>query len=572
MRRAFALHRAGDIPAAEALYRRILEILPEDADAHFLLGCIAQQRGRLDEAGELVGAAIRVNRREPEFHRTLARVQFAQGLWRETVASCEEAMRLGTPDPQDWDLIGSSQAELGDIAGAERCFDRAIAIAPDAPEPVYHAAWARRELGKHRESLAYFRRARELQPDNLSALSGYLFSLNFSPDLDRAEIFREHLECGKLLRIAHPPRASVPRGGPREKLRIAYISPDFRYHAVSFFVEPLLMHHDRARFEVWCCHLHPHRDAMTDRLRRLSDHWIDCAPLSDEEIARRIETAQVDVLVDLAGHTDMNRIAVLARRPAPVIATWLGYLNTTGTDAVDFRITDPVSDPPGATEQFHAEKLLRLPQTQWCRRPPETAAKVSSLPLSRSGSVRFASFNKSSKVTDETLHLWSRLLTRVANSTLLFVGIDRGRWDSLPQAFAALGVAPERLDFRERVPLEEFFVLHEEVDIALDGYPYSGATTTLDSLWMGVPTLTLAGEWPMSRSTASILTALELEDWIARTPEEFLDIAARKAADPPALAALRSGLRERLVRSILMDGPRFTSQLEDLYWQMWDDR
>jgi predicted O-linked N-acetylglucosamine transferase (SPINDLY family) len=473
-------------------------------------------------------------------------------------------------DPREWNALGLAHRERGELAEALRCFEQGAQIAPDALGLLSNAASAHRDLGDIEQALTLFRRVRALAPDSLDALSGYLFTLNLSTQLGREKIFREHLECERLL--GGTPRMQLPARAPQERLRIGYLSPDFRYHAVSLFVEPLLRAHDRSRFEIHCYSLHPRQDGTTARLKQLSDHWADCAELSDAQIAGRIAADRIDILVDLAGHTDWNRIAVLARRPAPVLATWLGYLNTTGLRAVDYRITDRHSDPPGTTERFHTETLARLPASQWCRQRPAQAVAVSPLPAAGTGAVRFGSFNKSSKLTPESLRLWARVLARVPGSTLLFAGVEEQRRDGIRRVFADCGIEARRLGFAPRLPLQEFFLLHNRVDIALDAFPYSGATTTLDSLWMGVPVLTLAGEPPMSRSTASLLATLEMPGWIARSADEFIELAVRHAGDLDALAATRARLRNAVEGSILMDGARFTRELEELYRRMWRER
>jgi predicted O-linked N-acetylglucosamine transferase (SPINDLY family) len=239
---------------------------------------------------------------------------------------------------------------------------------------------------------------------------------------------------------------------------------------------------------------------------------------------------------------------------------------------VDYRITDRHADPPGATERFHTETLARLPESQWCRARPPHAVAVSPLPAAAVGAVRFASFNKSLKLTPETLRLWSRVLSRVPGSSLLLAGIEDQRRDAIRRAFADRAIGGERLEFHGRLPFEDFLKLHQRVDIALDPYPYSGATTTLDSLWMGVPVLTLAGEAPMSRSTASLLATLGMPDWIAQSEDQFVEFAARHTGELAALAALRARLRNALESSILMDCARFTRQVEDLYQRVWHER
>ena len=263
---------------------------------------------------------------------------------------------------------------------------------------------------------------------------------------------------------------------------------------------------------------------------------------------------------------------MLAEKPAPVSATWLGYLNTTGLKCVDYRITDRHTDPPGCTERFHSETLIRLPESQWCRQKPESAIGVGPLPAARDGAIRFGSFNRPFKLSPEVLALWALVLRRIPRSTLLLAGVEPDQRDGIRLAMTGSGIDAARLEFGGRLSMAKFHELHHRVDIALDSYPYSGATTTFDSLWMGVPVLSLAGDAPMSRSTSSILATLGMRDWVASSNEEFVELAARHAGDLAALAALRAGLRQKLENSILMDGRRFTGQLEALYRQMWRER
>ena len=475
-------------------------------------------------------------------------------------------------DKNDWNRLGLACREQGDLAGAARCFDRALELAPGSAASLANAAAVRRDLGRIDESLELYRRAREIVPDNAAVLSAYLFTLNLSTRPGREEIFRAHMEFDRLMAGRLPQRPRTRQAAADGRLRVGYLSPDLRFHAVSFFMEPVLAHHDRRKFEITCYYCHRVHDGMSERLRQLSDRWVDCGGWSAPEIARRIEADGIDILIDLAGHTAGSQIEVLAEKPAPVIATWLGYLNTTGLKCVDYRITDRHTDPPGQTERFHAETLIRLPASQWCRQKPELVVAVGPLPAARDGAIRFGSFNRPFKLSPEVLGLWALVLRRVPRSTLLLAGVEPDQSEKIRSALNAAGVDAASLEFAGRLSMAQFHELHHRVDIALDSYPYSGATTTFDSLWMGVPVLSLAGEAPMSRNAASILATLGMRDWIASSSAEFVELAARHAGNLAALATLRAGLRQKLENSILMDGRRFTGQLEALYRQMWRER
>jgi predicted O-linked N-acetylglucosamine transferase (SPINDLY family) len=544
MREAFPLYRDGRVAQAEGLLERILALEPDYADALHLLGEIRAARGELERAIELARAATRSNPREPEFSRALAR-------------------HLGR--------LGLAQDDAGDPGRAAASFREALDADPDSIEALNNLGRALRVLGRAEDALAVFRELHRRLPGNAETLSNVLFTLNLVEACTPEEIYREHLRFDQLYGAGRfgLPRRAARDPQPGRRLRVGYVSPDFRLHAVSYFIEPVLRHHERAGFDVHCYHCHPRSDDMTAHLRSLAAHWSDCAASSDDELAARIEADGIDILVDLAGHTAWNRLLVFARRPAPVQATWLGYLNTTGLSAMDYRITDAFADPPGIADRLHRERLVRLPASQWCYARPAQRIDPGPLPALQAGRVRFGSFNKAAKLSTRVLELWSGMLRELPASSLLLAGVPRSEWARIAGFLGERGVAAERLELHEPMPLEAFRALHQRVDLALDAYPYSGATTTCDSLWMGVPTLTRAGDTSISRSSASLLEALGLESWVARTDAEFLRRARSHAADLPALAALRAGLRARMERSPLMDAARFTRDLEQAYRTMW---
>jgi protein O-GlcNAc transferase len=537
MREAFALHQAGTLPEAEARYREILRRQPGNHEALYLLGLIEAGRGNAGQAIELITNAIRHHGQESAFHRSLGDILYQVDRWAEAAGCYETSLKLQ-----------SSRAE------------------PNLAPALANLATIYRGQGRIEESLARFREALALAPGEADIFSSFLFTLNFSTALSPAEIFAEHRRYGRL--FAAPARRAGNADTAR-RLRIGYVSPDFNHHAIAYFVEPVLAHHDPSRFEVSCYYLQAHEDEVTARLKALSPRWIECAALPDEKLAARIEADQIDILVDLAGHTANNRLPVFARKPAPVQATWLGYLNTSGLDAMDYRLSDGYADPPGISERYHVETLVRLPDSQWCYRHPGATPPVSALPALATGAVCFGSFNKYQKLSGFLLDAWAEVLRQLAGAKLLIVGVPRSERQRLSAFFADRGVGSRRLEMHDRMPLEQFRAMHRQVDIALDAHPYSGATTTCDSLWMGVPTLTLTGASSISRSTASLLQTLGLSEWIAGTRAEFVELAGRNAGDLQRLAALRAGLRPRMERSPLMDAARFTRNIEHAYRSMW---
>ena len=289
---------------------------------------------------------------------------------------------------------------------------------------------------------------------------------------------------------------------------------------MSCFIEPLLRHHDRSVVDVHCYYNHDARDDIAERFAGLSDHWLDIAGLDDDAVAQRIADDGIDILVDLAGHTSGGRLGVFARKPAPLQFTWLGYLCTTGVEAIDCRLCDAHTDPPGRAESWQSEKPARLPNAQWCYQPQVSPPQPGALPRLANGYWTFGSFNQASKLNTRLLQTWARLLAAIPESHLRFVGITQPLMDEKIRAiFSAQGVAGDRVEIIGRVPIDDYFSQYRSIDIALDSLPYNGATTTCDALLMGVPVATVVGERAISRGGVSLLSTVGLGDWIASSSD-----------------------------------------------------
>jgi predicted O-linked N-acetylglucosamine transferase (SPINDLY family) len=354
-------------------------------------------------------------------------------------------------------------------------------------------------------------------------------------------------------------------------LRVGYVSPDLYQHSVAFFLEPILAHHDRSRFEPIVYSDTARPDAVTARLRARAAAWHEVRGLSDDQLARRIAASEIDVLIDLAGHTAGNRMGVFARRPAPVQVSYLGYPNTTGLAAIDYRITDATADPPGDADALHTEKLLRLPRCAWCYQPSPLAPPVAPSPAMKNGFVTFGCFNALPKMNDPLLQLWAKLIASVPNARLVLKspGLkSEAAAAHVRDVLESAGLAADRFDLLPPVhPYAAHLASYETIDIALDTYPYNGTTTTCDALWMGVPVLTRAGRTHVSRVSASLLAAAGLPDWVTPTDDDYLARATRAAADIDALTALRSRLRDRMAASPLCDGQAMARAFEDALLQ-----
>jgi predicted O-linked N-acetylglucosamine transferase (SPINDLY family) len=344
---------------------------------------------------------------------------------------------------------------------------------------------------------------------------------------------------------------------------------------VSYFFAPVLESHDRERFEIFCYADVAQPDAVTERLQQASDGWLRVTGLRPDAVARRIREDRIDILVDLAGHTGDNPLMVLAHRPAPVQVSWLGYPNTTGMRAVDYRLADAVVEPPGLADELSTETVVRLPHGFHCYEPPPGAPAAAPLPAPRQGHVTFGSFNDLKKTQPAVIRAWAEILNRVPGSRLLLKCssfVDATTRDRYAKSFAEAGADPERVRMVPRVAsTEEHLGLYGKIDIGLDPFPYNGTTTTCEALWMGVPVVTLRGDRHAGRVGASLLGRVGLGDWIADTKEGYVALAVSWASRRDELAALRRELRERVARSPLRDARGLTRAIEDAYRTMWRD-
>ena len=532
---AFAHHQSGQLAAAERLYRTILNLNPSHPDALHLMAIIARTRGEPVCAIEYAERAISAKPRFAEAKNTL----------------------------------GVALREIGRVTSALKVFQEAVEINPAYVEAWYNAGNALQMLGLPTDAAEHYRRALSLAPEFKDARSYLLMVMNYSADFSRDEVFSAHREFAPAIKSALP-HQNIP--DPDRRIKVGYVSPDFRRHPVSFFFEPVLRCHDRSHFEVYCYHNHGSGDEVTGRIRALADHWRDISNVTDEDAATMIATDQIDILVDLANHSRGNRLAVFARKPAPIQVTWLGIPQTTGLDCMDYRLTNPLMDPVGLTESIHTEQLLRLPNGDVAFDADSTWPAVNALPAATNGYLTFASFNNLTKVNPTVISAWAQIL-REAPGAKLLIAASGDPGDEISLAFRARlsshGVEAGRVQFAGRQNLDGFLRLHHRVDVALDPFPCSGVTTTLQSLWMGVPVITLAGDTSRSRGGVGILGRLGLETLVATTQDQYIATAVGLAADFNYLATLRRSLRGRLEASPFCHPLTVTRDLESGYESIW---
>lgn len=425
-------------------------------------------------------------------------------------------------------------------------------------------------LGRHEECIRMFRQAIEMAPDDLRVMTAYLFATNYSDTLSGDEWLSEHRKFGEKADAQARPFNEYPllSADPERKLRIGYVSGDLRHnHPVTYFFEPILECHDRERFEIYCYYNYGHDDEATKRLKQLSDGWCDVTRMSNEQMANQIRDDRIDVLVDLSGHTGFERLAVFAWKPAPVQFTWLGYVATTGMSSIGYTFTDKYYTPDQTAEQYYVEKPVYLPVYRVFR--PVGELEVKPLPALDNGYITFGSFNNFLKLNHEVLELWAELLRQIPDSRFAVIVNAKESIDYVKQFFGSRGISEDRLLIFTRLNMSHFLQLHWHVDLALDPFPFNGATTSFHGLWMGVPMISMIGQRVVSRTGYSLLGPLGLEEFVARTPTEYIDKAKYWAANLDRLAEIRAGLRERLKRSPLLDEAAFTRSFEAGFRNCW---
>jgi predicted O-linked N-acetylglucosamine transferase (SPINDLY family) len=536
LQKAFQDHQAGRLADAERGFHKVLAQEPAHADAMHMLGIVAAQRGKRDEAVKWIRRAVK--------------------------ASPNNAFYYGS--------LGNALQDLRQLDEAIASFREAIRLKPDLAEAHNNLANVLRDTGQLDDAIASFRETIRLRPDKITSHSNLLAALSYHPGYSAAAIYEEHRlwntrHAEPLKKLIQP---HTNDRDPRRPLNLGYVSADLVRHPVGQFMASLLAHHDSRDFKIYCYSNSKFADEITARLRESSSAWRDVAGMSDAQLAAQIRQDRIDIIVDLSLHSVGNRLLVFAQKPAPVQVTWLGYPGTTGLTTMDYRLTDPYLDQPEG-DAFYSEQSIRLPSTFWCYEPVH-ATPVNALPAGETGHVTFGCFNNFAKTNVDAMELWAQILSAIPRSRLLMLCPTGGSRARVVDRFGGKGIEPARIEFTERVPLADYFLQFHRIDIALDPFPWGGGTTTCDALWMGVPTITLRGTTAVGRAGVSILSNVGLLDWIAQTPEQYLAIATKMSADVSTLAQLRSGLRTKMQQSPLMDAARFAADMQAAYRRMWE--
>jgi protein O-GlcNAc transferase len=570
-----AAYGTGRWTDAEAAFRRVLALAPEHPDALHLLGVTLHFQRKSEEGIALIERAIARVPGNPAYHNNLGNALDDIGARADAEAAYRRATQVRPDYPIAWQALGTLALRDHRPRDAIGHFQNALGAKPDYSPAENGIGNALRDLGRLDDALEHYRAALRLDPGSQAAASNLLMAAQYDPRQNPAGLRVAHRDWGTATAARLPQRAApfANARDPERRLKVGYLSADFRRHSVAYFIEPVIAAHDRGAVQVTLYSAVRRPDPTTERIHGTADRWRDIVRLSDAAVAHLVEDDGIDILVDLAGHTAGNRLGVFALRPAPVQATWIGYPDITGLRTIGWRITDAVADPDGDDNHHPSESLMRLADGFLCYRPPGEAPPIAPPPSGRDGPITFASFNALAKISADTVALWARVLDAVPRSRLLIKTELLGDAESrarLLRAFAERGILEQRLELIGYVPdVGGHLAAYGRVDIALDTIPYNGTTTTMEALWMGCPVVTLCGDRHATRVGASILTRARLPDLIAETPDAFVRIAAGLAAARPRLAALRAGLRDRLNETTLIDAARFTRGVEAAYRAMW---
>jgi predicted O-linked N-acetylglucosamine transferase (SPINDLY family) len=562
----------GNFEGALALYRKAADAAPAYVRAHMNIGNALQRLDRLTEAVAAQRRAVVCAPENANARFNLGSLLRSVGDLAEAESQLLEALGLN-PDLYAASLVLADMYEARlRPDDAEAMLHRALTSAPGHAGVLLNLGMFYSRRGRLDDAIAWFRQAKAADPGLKDVESFLLFPYNFRTDIDAATIFEEHRRVGAAIQRAAGPSYVrwANSSDPERTLRIAYVSGDFRHHPVALFLLPVLENHDPRQIETYCYSNHFEAHEVADALRGRCRHWTDISSLDDSLFAELIRRHDIDILVDLSGHTNHNRLPVFARHPAPVQVTWLGYLNTTGLPTMDYRICDRHTDPEGETDHLYTERLVRMPHSQWCYAPWIGVERPQRPQRQGSDSLVFGSFNQYVKITDDCLALWCEVLSRVPDSSLLVLDVRQPETRaSLLERVQRNGIDPSRIMTRGRQSIADYFRAIGNVDIAFDTFPYNGATTTLDTLWTGTPIVALRGDRPIARGSYSILRTLDADDLIGHSAEEYVKINVRLARDAAWRSRLRDTLRPRLETSPLMDAKAFTADLEARYREMW---
>ncbi len=545
------------------------------AEAHSALGLTYVDQALLDEAISAFRAALAV---DPHCYTALV----ALGRVLQTLSFSEEsqqvllaAIKLRPDVADNYAFLSQAQLCVSKFQLAKISVNMALSIAPKSAIAWSTLMHVNTAMGLHEEVTTAFNNMDKVDPQGPTEFSNYLLAKLYDPDLSPEQLFQLHLDYARRFETPRKPfwLPFPQRRDTQKRIRIGYVSGDFRNHVIANFIAPILEHHDHTHFEVYCYYNHPTVDAHTKKIRAFADVWTSTVQMNPEQLAEHIRKDGIDILIDLSGHTGYNALPTFLLKPAPVLVTWLGYAATTGLAAMDYRITDANLDPPGVTDEFHTERLLRLKSASAAFQPHPESPPTNALPALTNGFITFACLNVSKKINQAVVACWAKILAAIPSARLIICGTSNEVKEStVLTLFIKNGVSPERLILQPHIPLLEFLALLYHIDIALDPFPYNGGTTSLHAAWMGVPIITWPQRTTVSNVGAAVLRPLGLEEFIVHSEAEYVQKAVDCAQDFEHLATIRASMRDRMTKSIGVTPREITAEVEGLYrtiWQKW---
>jgi predicted O-linked N-acetylglucosamine transferase (SPINDLY family) len=605
---AKALRAYGRLDETIEAYRRFAKLKPDSPDADYNLGNALVEANQDTEAVEYLARALRHHPKDPLVHTNLGIALESVGRTAEAIQAHATAISLEPNvatyyynlgislqrflrfpeaveafakavelDPNEADFrnnLGGALRSVGRLDDAIECYRKTSELRPGSPMGLNNLGNAAKDIGQLDDAINYYDQALALEPECTFHHSNRVYVMYFHPRFSAQEILAEHRRWNEIharpLANSFHSHQNTPE--PERRLRIGYVSSDFREHVVGQNMFPLLANHDRENFEIFCYATVDNPDALTRQFQGIAHSWRNLRGITDEKTARIIHRDRIDILVDLSLHMSGNRLLVFARKPAPIQVTFAGYPGGTGMDAIDYRLSDVYLDPP-EFDAHYVEKTIRLPDSFWCYDPVAMGVArgfpLNPPPASKNGFVTFGSLNNFCKVNDGVIALWSKVLAGVENSRLSLISPQGSTRKRLADQFSREGIDPSRVKFLDRQDHDLYFKLYYDIDISLDTLPYNGHTTNLDSLWMGVPFVTMLGKTIVGRAGWSQLSNLKCTELAAKTPEEFVRIAVNLAKDLPRLTDLRATLRQRILESPLCDTKKFARSIEAAYRLMW---
>ncbi|MGD1277345.1 MAG: tetratricopeptide repeat protein [Tepidisphaeraceae bacterium] len=562
-----ALERQGKLEEAVAAHRQAVTLKADFAEGWYELGNALRGAARWDEAIDAYRRALALRPQYSEACNNLGAALTGKGSLDEAVEAYRQAIAMRPNNAQACYNLGTVLQVKGDLPQAIVALRQALELRPDYAAAYNNLGNVLREMGQLDAALACYDRAITLRPNHALGHSNRIHALHYHPDYDQAALAAEvakwnqqHSQPLKSLIRPHPNTRDAHR-----RLRIGYVSANFRDHASAFYLAALLGHQDHDQFEITCYANVAKPDALTERFQAYADRWRSIAEISDQQAAEEIRADGIDILVDLDLHTLANRLLIFARQPAPVQASWLGYPGSTGMDTIQYRLSDRFLDPPGS-QQRPGEQVIYLPDCFWCYDPLTSDVQTNDLPALQAGQVTFGCLSSFVKVNDRVLGLWARIMHSVSGSRLVLLCPPGPHRQAVVDK---LDVEPDRVEFVQRQPRQQYLQTYHRIDLCLDTFPYNGHTTSLDGLWMGVPLVSLVGGTAVGRGGLSILSNLGHSELVAADAQQYVKIAVELAGDLGRLSELRRTLRPRMEQSPLMDAKRFAANMESAYRQMW---